>query len=124
LIALPQKNANSSAATDKAEDKDTAEDKDGIEEATPATPQALGKIAYRVRCHFGLPRDSAQQERQFNVSVQGDPAVEQVSLGGQYPSSATCTFERVMLGESIEISFQSLSGRPVLCGLEIVRIDE
>lgn len=87
--------------------------------ASPAPPEP-----YRVRLHFGIPRDSVGEERAFDVAVQGEAAIENIRLGGDSGATAVHTIERVLLGDAIEIAFTPRTGRAVLSGIELQRLAE
>lgn len=90
----------------------------------PAAETSLSPQPYRVRLHFGIPRDSADAVREFDVSVQGQTVAENVTLGGASGRSAVHTIERVLLGDSMEISFAPRRGRALLSGIELQRLAE
>jgi hypothetical protein len=93
-------------------------------ETAPAHDKTVEEVAYGVRLHFGVPRDSSGQERRFDVLIMGRPAIENVQLGGAHAATAVHTIERIHLGDQLEISFTPHVGQPVLSGLEIMRLDE
>lgn len=92
--------------------------------AAPAAESLVPPQPYRVRLHFGIPRDSAGEERAFDVAVQGGAAIENIRLGGESGATAVHTIERVLLGDAIEIAFTPRTGRAVLSGIELQRLAE
>ncbi len=90
----------------------------------PAAETSTPPQPYRVRLHFGIPRDSADVVRVFDVAVQGQMAIENVTLGGESGMAAVHTIERVLLEDSIEISFVPRKGRAILSGIELQRLAE
>ena len=94
------------------------------DETSPAQDKSVEQVPYRVRLHFGVPRNSLDQERRFDVSIMGQPAVKDIAIGGSHPATAVHTIKRIHLGDRIELSFTPHVGQPVLSGLEIIRLDE
>lgn len=136
LVALAKQDPESKEGTTSKEDSTSKEgttNKEGTaskegnqkeqEDEGSAAKQPLEKAAYRVRLHFGLPRSADRQERRFAVSIMGQPAIENVTLGGNHGATAVHTIDRVILADRIEIAFQPTQGRAVLSGLEIARLD-
>lgn len=79
---------------------------------------------YRLRLHFGTPRSMLGEEREFDVTVQGQSTIENIKFGGKGLPSAVRTIDRVLLGDWIEIKFTPKRGRPVLAGIELQRLEE
>jgi hypothetical protein len=81
------------------------------------------KVAYRLKLHFGLPREAANEQRRFDVVVMGQTVLEDVSLGGDQGATAVHTIDRVVLDQWLDISFRPKVGQPLLSGLELTRLD-
>jgi hypothetical protein len=94
------------------------------EETAPNAEQPVELLPYRVRLHFGTPRSSIREQRVFDVTVQGQTTIENVTLGGDAQLAQVHTLDRVMLGESIEIAFTPKKGRAVLSGIELQRLGD
>lgn len=94
------------------------------DETEPTTGPAIEPLPYRVRLHFGTPRDSVRDQRAFDVIVQGQATVENVTLAGDAPLAEVRTINRVMLGEWLDIDFRAKKGRPLLSGIELQQLDE
>lgn len=80
-------------------------------------------VAYRLKLHFGLPREAANEQRRFDVVVMGQTVLEDVSLGGDQGATAVHTIDRVVLDQWLDISFRPKVGQPLLSGLELTRLD-
>ena len=78
---------------------------------------------YRLRLHFGLPRQSAKVERLFAVKVDGVTVAESVRLGAANPS-ATVTVDHLLLGDDVEIEFVPQKGAAVISGIELHRLED
>lgn len=78
---------------------------------------------YRLKLHFGLPRQSASEVRQFTIRVNGQSIAESIFLSPDKPS-ATFTVDRVFLEEHVAIEFEAQKGQPLLSGIELHRIED
>lgn len=79
---------------------------------------------YRVRLHFGSPQRTIDEERVFDVTVQGQSVIENIKLGGKWGPVTIHTIDRVMLGDWLEIKFTEKTGHSVLSGIELQRLEE
>jgi len=79
---------------------------------------------YRVRLHFGSPQHTISEERVFDVAVQGQAVIENVKVGGDAGPATIRTIDRVMLGDWLEIQFTDKTGRAVLSGIELQRLED
>ena len=79
---------------------------------------------YRVRLHFGSPQRTIDEERVFDVTVQGQSVIENIKLGDKSGPVTMHTIDRVMLGDWLEIKFTEKTGHSVLSGIELQRLEE
>ncbi len=77
-------------------------------------------IPYRVRLHFGLPRDVSEGRRSFDVKI-GNQS-QTVTMDGQTGRTQSVTFDRVELASNIEIAFAAREGLPVVSGVELQQL--
>jgi hypothetical protein len=113
------------AKTDDAKGKKKPKDDDcgaGDSEAG-AQPPPDASDPYRVRLHFGLPRQSAGEARSFSIRLNGNLIAEAISLGGSQPAAATFTIERALLHDEVTLEFGAKQGSPVLSGIELHRLE-
>lgn len=94
------------------------------DETSPKNAASEELAPYRVRLHFGTPRATKREQRIFDVTVQGQPTISNVTLGGDGQLAQVHTLERVLLGESIQIEFTPKKGRALLSGIELQRLTE
>ena len=86
--------------------------------------EASPPVPYRLRLHFGLPRDSTNDERVFDVVLQGQTTVPKVAVGGNSGRSSVRTIDRILLGDWLELAFRPIRGQAVLSGIELQRLDD
>ncbi|MEZ6035347.1 MAG: PQQ-binding-like beta-propeller repeat protein [Planctomycetaceae bacterium] len=79
---------------------------------------------YRVRLYFGSPHGTMDQERVFDVAVQGQTVLENITVGGNADSALIRTIDRVMVGDWLEITFTAKTGHAVISGIELERLEE
>ncbi|MEO2031563.1 MAG: PQQ-binding-like beta-propeller repeat protein [Planctomycetaceae bacterium] len=81
---------------------------------------------YTVRLHFSEPDPMGEGERIFDVALQGNTVIERLDVskdsGGRH-SALVREFTDVEAGASIQIDLKPISGRALLCGVEIVSSD-
>lgn len=94
------------------------------EDAALPTDMADTPRPYRVRLHFGVPKTTSGLQRCFDVTIAGQTTLENVTLGGQAPTSRIVTIERVLLDDWLDLGFTLKSGDPVLSGIELQRLEE
>ncbi|MFV1966797.1 MAG: PQQ-binding-like beta-propeller repeat protein [Pirellulaceae bacterium] len=88
--------------------------------AVPESP--LAKKPYSVRLFFANPNNMAPGARVFDVSLQGQLVLERLDIAAEAERGTQTVvrqFDGVMVGEELEITFTSLSGQPVLSGVEL-----
>ncbi len=116
-----------SAPKKPAEEKKKAKD-DCAPEDSPATPAGAAAAApgadYRVRLHFGVPRQSTSEQRVFDVLLNGQKIADSLTLGGTSPTATTVVVDRVVLGDRVELQFIPRRGLPVLSGVELRRLTD
>ena len=94
------------------------------EETVPVDETALRLDPYRIRLHFGIPKNSFKEARLFDVEVPGQASIDNIQVGGTAQPSVVKTIDRVMLGDWLELRFTPKTGRPVLSGIELQRLDD
>ncbi len=77
-------------------------------------------LPYRVRLHFGLPRDCTEGTREFIVKI-GDRA-QRIELNATTRRTELATFDHVMLPHRLDIAFEAIQGQPVISGIELIRL--
>jgi outer membrane protein assembly factor BamB len=107
------------AETGKKKKDDDCGDSAAADEKQTAAPEP-----YRLRFHFGVPRQSASEPRQFAIRVNGQSVADAITLGGPEKQTAIFTVDRVLLEEQVEIEFAAAKGQPVLSGIELHRIED
>ncbi|WP_373652311.1 PQQ-binding-like beta-propeller repeat protein [Schlesneria sp. DSM 10557] len=94
------------------------------DEVTPVDDSAARLDPYRVRLHFGVPESAPKEFRQFDVEIPGQGRIDNIQLGGTAPKSIVKTFDRVLLGDWLELMFISQHGRPLVSGIELHRLEQ
>lgn len=77
---------------------------------------------YDIRLHFGAPKPLGGGLKQFKVSINGDQAIEDISLdpsGKTARVSAVMEARNVLVDETLHIEFIPRVGEPVISGIEI-----
>ena len=83
------------------------------DEAASAPETSEPDQPYRVRLYFGVPSTLASKKRIFDVSIQGETVLKNITLGGvsQPDQGAQVhTIDRVMLGDTLDIGFVPKEG--------------
>ena len=93
------------------------------EETLPVDVTSGQTDPYRIRLHFGIPKNSFKEARLFDVEIPGQARVDNIQIGGTAPPSVVQTLDRVLLGDWLELRFTPKTGRPVLSGIELYRLD-
>lgn len=106
------------------QDNDSAKPIGDTAEGTKKADSPITPAPYRVRLHFGTPRSSRDEKRVFDVAVQGKLVIENVALGGNTGHFQVRSLDRVLLGDGIDIRFTPKTGRPLLSGIELQRLEE
>ena len=95
---------------------------DADESAAESTRSSVSP--YRLRLFFAAPQNSRTDCRIFDVYVQNQRVLRDLKIG-PLPNGddafAIHTLNDVMIGDELQIRFDSSQGRPVLSGLELVR---
>lgn len=99
--------------------------KDSTEQSVQSddTPESPPE-PYRIRLHFGSPHRTMDEDRVFDIAVQGQAIIENVTVGGEAGPASIHTIDRVMLSDWLEITFTKKTGDAVLSGIELQRLDE
>lgn len=96
------------------------------DEVSLAGNESSSPQPYRLRLYFGAPRELGQTKRVFDVAVNGQTVVKDVTLGGgdhSAPAAEIRTIERILLGDQLELQFKSQLGEPLLSGVELLRLE-
>ena len=107
-----------------ASESDKTTDSVAEKAATSAQPTEAPPEPYRIRLHFGSPHRTVNDERTFDVAVQGQAVLENVKVGGMSGPASIHTIDRVLLGDWLEIAFTEKTGHAVLSGIELQRLDD
>ena len=81
---------------------------------------------YDIRLHFGIPKPLGSGPRQFNVSINGDQATDDISLdpsGKTAHVSAVMEARNVLVDETLHIKFVPRVGEPVISGIDIRQVE-
>jgi outer membrane protein assembly factor BamB len=93
---------------------------EGIEKISLATAPGT----YSVCLYFAEPGGSRPGDRVFDVTLQGKPALKGLDIAkeaGGPRRGLVKRFDGVDVGGELAIDFSAASGRPLVCGLELVR---
>ncbi|MEQ1825640.1 MAG: PQQ-binding-like beta-propeller repeat protein [Pirellula sp.] len=124
-IAMILRGTGKRVATAYAKDKSGAAKlvMDAEEVSVPTNPNAT-KHPYRLRLLFGLPTSAGKSPRKFVASVAGESQALEIELDPSKSREVVQTIERVMLGDELDMQFQSVSGKSLLSGIEITKLEE
>lgn len=76
-----------------------------------------------VRLHFAEPDATEPAKRVFDVSIQGEKALEGFDIvkeSGGPQVSLVREFRDILAGDTLSISLTPVSGRPILSGIEVI----
>ncbi len=79
---------------------------------------------FDVRLHFGVPAHLPEGIRVFDVYLQGERVLENVTLdpaGDEKARSLVASFEGIPVSETMHVHFDAKQGSPVISGIEMVR---
>ncbi len=96
------------------------------DEVTPESLQTAPEQPWRVRLYFGLPENTSASARTFDVVMQGQTVLQNVSIGGVDAGRRVQvhTIDRVLISEWLDLQFVAKQGKPVLSGIEMQLIEE
>ena len=97
------------------------------EETRPADSEAAVARPYRVRLMFAAPLSSSNGIRKFDVAVEGETVLRDVTLDPAGVSSeqhVVHTLDSVMISESLDLQLIPKVGSPVLSGIEITQMPQ
>lgn len=92
-------------------------------QADKPTPAVAESQRYRLRLHFGVPRQLADSERVFDIKHQGRVLFADVRLGGER-TTELLTIENLPLSIRLDLEFVAKQGQPLLSGIELQRQDQ
>ena len=94
------------------------------EETLPPGAESAQLLSYRVRLFFAAPQSSAPGVRQFDVAMQGEIVLEDVTLDPASGGHVAHTISNVMIADALNLEFIPKTGAPVLSGIELQRVRE
>lgn len=90
----------------------------------------VGKAAAQQKCrvqlYFAEPGDVAEGDRVFDVSLQGEvvlPGLDILAAAGGPNRGVVRRFDGIAINDGIDITLTPRSGRPLLCGIEVILTD-
>lgn len=94
------------------------------EETLPPGAESAALLSYRVRLFFAAPQSSAPGVRQFDVAMQGETVLEDVTIDPANAGHVAHTISNVMIADALNLEFIPKTGAPVLSGIELQRVRE
>jgi outer membrane protein assembly factor BamB len=100
----------------------------GLRQLTiPVNAQATEEIPYRVRLFFAESEDVRAGDRVFDVTIQSQKVLSEFDILQETVSANTTVvkeFSNILVSNDLQIELQASSGEPVLCGVEIIAMND
>ena len=80
-----------------------------------------------MKLYFSEPGDVSEGDRVFDVALQGAPVLRGFDIrkeAGGRSRIVVRSFESVALDDTIDVTFTPSTGRPLLCGIEVVMLKD
>ncbi|MBT3244413.1 MAG: PQQ-binding-like beta-propeller repeat protein [Bacteroidetes bacterium] len=93
-------------------------------EITLAEDNLIPESTYRVKLYFAELEDKKEDERSFDIVVQGEKLIEKFDIvkeAGKIDKEIVKTFARIKAGEKLKIDLIPIKGNTLISGVELIQ---